>query len=622
MVMAQTEKKDVEDVGLTNDTNDDKQSPSRTLHDTQLLNTGNDEKGLTKLSAFERVLESVGTEGRYQMLLLFAFMIPLSFYCPYGASSLLLLLSTPDHKCHVPGRPSSISQEEWDNLTIPWEKGADGKPRLSQCKMYTIIQANENTTSSPPYEINDIATDCTMGWVYRNDSWKETAVGHYNWVCDEQHVVTTIFSVAILGNAIGTLVLSIVADRIGRRPIFFLTVMINCFFGIINMYMPNWQLFASARFLSATAFFSIYQMPYIIVVELSSEKVRGWTAAFSFVLGTIGMCSVALVAWLFGHWRYFGIFCHAPSILFLLYWKFLPESPRWLLSMNRINECEVIMMRVAKINGRSRPDDLTEMLMEARAQEKKSASIQDLLKHRTLRKHLFIASLNTIIFCVVYSGITLNIRNMTGSEFVNFFVLSLVEIPGNLLGMVSAQFLGRRLTTIYALTLCAIFSVAATAFITDQWMLTTFCGLVKAFVTEAVLVVYMQIGELFPTPLRSISYGFTAVVGLSGAVLVPTLMATGTSDRKLPYYILAGLCLLGAFVSIFLPETLGLPLPQTVLEASQIGQDQTTCSFVTHWTKHKYLAAAEPVRQNAKISNSQSTETVSLHDEKHNGSFS
>lgn len=53
----------------------------------------------------------------------------------------------------------------------------------------------------------------------------------------------------------------------------------------------------------------------------------------------------------------------------------------------------------------------------------------------------------------------------------------------------------------------------------------TFCGLAKVFVTAAVLVVYMQIGELFPTALRSLSYGTTTVVGLSATVFVPALVS-------------------------------------------------------------------------------------------------
>ncbi|XP_071533086.1 LOW QUALITY PROTEIN: organic cation transporter 1-like [Panulirus ornatus] len=557
------------------------------------------------LSPFERVLAAVGTEGRYQKLLLYGFMLPLSFYSPFGASSLLLMMSTPGHTCHVPGRPwRNLSLHEWQNMTLPWESGADGRRHLSECRMYNVRYSGgqQGGGDFDGHFVIDNTTimGCQYGWDYDRTNWQETSVTHFNWVCDDASTVTTIFSLAVAGNAVGTLLLSILADRVGRRPVFFLAATINFFFGVVNMYMPSWQLFATARFLACFAFFSIYQMPYIIVVELSSERLRGMTAALSFVLGTLGMCCVSLCAWLLAHWRTFGILCHAPSILFLLYWRFLPESPRWLLSMDCVEECQAIMVQVAATNGRRTPPHLRQLLLEAKAAERKSASVKDLLRHRMLRKHLAITTLNMVIFCVVYSGIVLNIHNMTGNEFVNFFVLSLVEIPGNILGLVSAQYLGRRLTTIYTLLLGAIFSGVASTVITDEWLLVTFCGLVKLFVTEAVLVVYMQIGELFPTPLRSISYGVTAVAGLSATILVPSLMALGNTDRRLPYYILCGLCVCGVVVSTFLPETLGQPLPQTVQQASQVGRDQPYCALVTYWTKHKHNSAIHIDNQTGK----------------------
>lgn len=79
----------------------------------------------TPQSPFERVLDEVGGEGRYQILLLFAYLLPLSFYSPFGSSSLLLMMTTPDHSCSVPGRPSDlIGEEEWRNMTIPWCDGS------------------------------------------------------------------------------------------------------------------------------------------------------------------------------------------------------------------------------------------------------------------------------------------------------------------------------------------------------------------------------------------------------------------------------------------------------------------------------------------------------------------
>ncbi|XP_047468283.1 solute carrier family 22 member 5-like [Penaeus chinensis] len=548
----------------------------------------------TPQSPFERVLDEVGGEGRYQMLLLFAYLLPLSFYSPFGSSSLLLMMTTPDHSCSVPGRPSDVvSEEEWRNMTIPWEDGADGKSRLSQCHMYNMTYSDILRPGTSYTIDNSTITKCQYGWDYDRSRWRETSVSFFNLVCDDASSVTTIFSLAVAGNALGTLLLSILSDRIGRRPVFFLTVLINFSFGLLNMFVPTKELFAAARFLTCLAFFSIYQMPYIIVVELSSGHLRGLTAALSFVVGTVGMCCVPFVAWVLAHWRSFGIACHAPSILFFLYWWYLPESPRWLLSMGRVEECEAIMRKVAATNGRALPSNLRGLLEEARTDEKKTASMRDLLRHSSLRKHLVITSICIVIFCVVYSGIMLNLHNMAGSELVNFLVLSVVEVPGNVVGGLSAHYFGRRLTSGLTLAVTAVFSGLAATAITDRWLLVAFCGLAKVFVTAAVLVVYMQIGELFPTALRSLSYGTTTVAGLSATVFVPALVSVGATDRKLPYYILCGLCIFGAAVSTLLPETLGRPLPQTVHQANRIGQDESFWSITTHWTRQKYVPIGE-----------------------------
>lgn len=78
------------------------------------------------------------------------------------------------------------------------------------------------------------------------------------------------------------------------------------------------------------------------------------------------------------------------------------------------------------------------------------------------------------------------------------------------------------------------------------------------------------------------------------------LLHQGATDRKLPYYILCGLCIFGAAVSTLLPETLGRPLPQTVHQANHIGQDESFWSITTHWTRQKYVPIGEAADKEAR----------------------
>ena len=51
---------------------------------------------------------------------------------------------------------------------------------------------------------------------------------------------------------------------------------------------------------------------------------------------------------------------------------------------------------------------------------------------------------------VVYSGLTYNIDNMSGNQFLNFFLFGICELPANFLGLWLVDFIGRRWTGVFA----------------------------------------------------------------------------------------------------------------------------------------------------------------------------
>uniref|UniRef100_A0A6A7G6M1 Organic cation transporter 1-like n=2 Tax=Hirondellea gigas TaxID=1518452 RepID=A0A6A7G6M1_9CRUS len=540
---------------------------------------------------FEQVLEKVGSDGRHQRMLLYLFLLPIAFYTPFGSSSLQLMLSSPDHHCKVPAREQlNVSRSFWRRITIPWSVGDNGRMRYSRCLMRNVTFSEDSDNTLMHINIDpETNTSCQYGYEYDRRAWDETATTEHDWVCGDSYIVSTIFFVALIANVIGTLLFSILSDRYGRKPLFFLCVGLSSVFGLVNLFSTNWQVFAVTKFFSSVPYFAFYQLPYIIVIEQSSRKVRGKAAALCAVAITAGVSCMALMAWLSRTWTTFGLICYTPGLLLFFYWRLVPESPRWLLSMGRVQECSSVLHKIACSNNKVDPPELLKVLCELQKEQRRPPGLATLVRVPAIRKRIIIVVLETVILCVVHSGIVFNIRNVSRNEFVNFFALSVVDVPGNILGMVSARFLGRRLTAVYTQCIAAGFCFFASV-ATHNWLaLTVLCCLGKVFLTSAVVVVFMQVGELLPTPLRGAGYGITGAMGLAGTVAMHLLMAMGGWDPRLPYYILGLLCLLGGSISSLLPETLGRPLPQTNAEASSIGYGNTFCACIHHWNVHKQV---------------------------------
>ncbi|RXG53382.1 Solute carrier family 22 member 7 [Armadillidium vulgare] len=486
----------------------------------QPLRGGGDEEGdstdAKNVSAFEKVLQNVGADEKYQKLLIIFYLIPLALINAMGGVNKTLLFTTPEHSCKVPGHlKQNVSLNEWKNLTIPWI-----------FFFINIIKYKTNTKSS--------SSGCQHGWDFDTSEWEETPVTKFEWVCGRKDMVTTMFSLGFAGNAVGIIFFSVMSDRYGRKPTFFVTLITNIVCSILLTIIPSESAFGVFNFLLSLPFGSLLQVPYII--------------------STI-----------------------------------LPESPRWLLSKSRISECEKYLKRISETNGRTYSEATREYLLQAQKEETQSYSLKTVMRSFTLAKHLFLTSLILSIIFIIYSGILLNIHNMEGNKAVTFFILMIFDIPGNVFGSFAAQYAGRRTSSVVIMGATCISCILAAIFARDPWVLIVFCGLSKMFASSAALVVYMQIGELFPTPLRTSAYGVTGMIGAAAVIWIPPLIAMGGTNALLPYYILFGMSLFGLLLCTFLPETVGQPLPQTIHEADLIGRNQPYFSIIHKWNAHKYF---------------------------------
>ena len=102
-------------------------------------------------------------------------------------------------------------------------------------------------------------------------------------------------------------------------------------------------------------------------------------------------------------------------------------------------------------------------------------------------------------------------------------------------------------------------------FETAKWL--SFLG--KFAISGSFCVLYVFAAELFPTEVRSIGIGFGSMVGRVGGIVAPFIILLQDTDGLsfVPYLIFGTGGILSGTWALFLPETAGEPIMQTIDEA-------------------------------------------------------
>lgn len=147
----------------------------------------------------------------------------------------------------------------------------------------------------------------------------------------------------------------------------------------------------------------------------------------------------------------------APFVFVFVMWKILPESPRWLVTTGKTVEAEAIIRKAAKVNRTEVPKDLTERLQAmANKTSEKSYGYLSLFQSCTMATRTIVVCITQTASAFVYYQLVINIGNMAGNFYLNMFLMSLVEAPGSMVGVLLADKFGRRWTHVTLLMMNAI----------------------------------------------------------------------------------------------------------------------------------------------------------------------
>lgn len=264
-----------------------------------------------------------------------------------------------------------------------------------------------------------------------------------------------------IGMLIGAFVFGRLADRIGRRPVLMMAVVIDAFAGVASAFAPEFAWLLVLRFITGIGVGGTLPVDYTMMAEFLPSDRRGrWLVLLEsfWAVGTIFLAILALVAVYWGEdaWRVIFFVTGLPALIGVVLRFYIPESPMYLNRNGRSEEARKVLQRVAKVNGNT----VDIPALQPEKQERKSLFS---LFSQDLRRRSFSLFLAWALISIAYYGVFVYLPVKLSSEGFAFMrgqvflvVLALVQLPGFALSAYGVERWGRKPTLIGFLLLSAV----------------------------------------------------------------------------------------------------------------------------------------------------------------------
>lgn len=381
-------------------------------------------------------------------------------------------------------------------------------------------------------------------------------------------------SIGMLGMAIGATASGILADRIGRKNVFVVNLVI---FGIASLLAGlsfNYAMLLAMRFISGYGLGGSGPVAFAYISEYSPTKIRGRNGILLESFWAWGWIFAALIAYFFipiYGWRAAFFIGAIPALYAIVLHKKAPESPRYLQTVNREKEAEVIVEKMEKEAGATYEELATEPLNDT---EVKRVTFKDLWS----KKYLRITSVLWVVWFGVnfgYYGFVLWTPTLLlgkGFDLVKSFEFTLIMCLAQLPGYYSAAFLVERIGRKKVLSIYFL-GTAISAWLFGHAGTSTevliYGSLLYFFALGAWGCVYAYSPEVYPTIARGTGTGWATSFGRLGAFIapfiVPVIYSFYGSETGFTYvFILLTLVFAAVATVVFLfgKETMGKSLEE------------------------------------------------------------
>ncbi|KAL7888458.1 hypothetical protein AOLI_G00034320 [Acnodon oligacanthus] len=525
------------------------------------------------MTTFDDILEEAGKFGRFQKRI-FAMLCIVSM--PFAGVYVGVVFQgfTPEHWCRDPGMEQlrencGLALEKARRLILPLVNSSAGV-LPSQCQRYDVEwNFTDLTCDNLDRDMTEAqraawpTTSCKNGWEYDYEG-RQSFVTEFDLVCTDAWLVDVFQAILGVGFLVGSVSIGCIADKFGRKVSFLVSNVLNALTGILVAISPNYISLVVFRALHGFGVKGGWMTAYVLITELVGVEYRRVVGVLFQMIFSFGLIVLALIAYLIPNWRWLQVAFTVPYIIFMSYYWFVPESPRWLLSQNNSSKAVEITEALAKENKKTLSKNI-QTLKDDNA-DSASGSFIDLIRTPNIRKYTLILSFNWFTSAVVYQGLIMRLGILGGNVYIDFLISGIVEFPAAFLILFTIERIGRRLPFATA----NIMSGAAcfiTAFIPESllWLKTLMACIGRLGITMAFEMVVFVNTELYPTFIRNLGVSVCSTLCDIGGIVAPFLLyRLAVIWLELPLIIFGVLAVIAGGLVLLLPETKGLPLPETI----------------------------------------------------------
>jgi MFS transporter, putative metabolite:H+ symporter len=396
----------------------------------------------------------------------------------------------------------------------------------------------------------------------------------------------------VAGLFFGALASGWLADRLGRKRVFQLTLLVYSVFTGLSAAATSLAMLMGLRFLAGVGLGGELPVASTLVSEFAPARRRGMLVVLLESFWAYGSVLAALVGFLvIPHWGWRAalLLGALPALYVFVVRRGIPESPRFLVSRGQHAEAEAVVRQIEAQAGVAAPplaptavNDAITATGQAAASPLSTqhsalstASVGELFSPRYLRRTVALwvmwATMNFSYYGIfLWLPLQFVRKGFSLDDALLFnLIIALAQVPGYFTAAYFVERLGRKPTLVAYLLGAAVgaFFFGQVALDAREVPAILFWGSVISFFNLGAWgVVYTYTPEMYPTRLRGTGAGWAAACGRIFAFLAPLSIAYQIAvfgGDQTVFVVFTAVMVLGGLIVLALgPETRGRSLEE------------------------------------------------------------